>query len=175
MSPATGHFGAVIDTREADSLIGSLLRKTSDLREWFWDRLDPLVTDFFEAQFETEGAEGGHRWKPIAPLTRQLRARSGHGLAGSSAVLQDTLGMRRDFEHASGTGFRKVQPKEYRRGVVSEVAALQQEGWTSRSVFGQMRKAPVQVPARPIVPEDFPQSILKTWVRDYTRYLVTGS
>jgi len=162
---------ARIDDREFQRLFRAMDRKLKDLREFFHDEIDPTVTDFFEQQFETRGDFGGSPWEPIRPLTQQLRERAGHGRGGSSAILWDTGGMRRDFLNATGTGFRRVERKEYSRGAVSEVAALHQTGWTATTIFGQPRRKPVKVPARPVVPDDMPRTLIDQWCSKMTAWL----
>ena len=156
--------------------MADLGHKTSDWTEFFSFHVDPGVTEAFTKQFETEGEHlTGQRWAPIASLTEQLRARPGHGLAGPRAILRDTDQMRRSLVHATNEGFRRITPQEYHRGILSPVAALHQTGWTTRSIFGRPRRNPpeVKVPARPIVPENIPTSIVEKWLASYVRYLET--
>ena len=163
-------IGVQIDLSQVEKLLADLGHKVSDLREFFYDVVDPSVTEMMEKQFKTEGAHLGKKWRPIASLTLKLRSRRGHG-HGGSRILWDQGMLRRDWLYATGSGFRSVKPQEYRRGVLSLVAALHQEGWTSRSVFGQPRRKPVRVPARPQIPDEMPKSIVDQWVKSYVGYL----
>lgn len=163
-----------VDSQEADHLLTSIGQRAADLRPFFHDFLDPEVTEFFEKQFESQGAHGGAKWAPIKPLTVALRSRPGHGFRGPTAILVDTDQMRREFVHAGGLGLRVIKPKEYRRGVTSGPAQFHQEGWTARSIFGIPRKVTVKVPARPIVPKEIPRSILSAWEAGYKRFLEWG-
>ncbi len=174
MEPRGSISGGRIDLSQVERLLADLGHKTSDLTEFFTRSVDPNVTEAFTKQFETEGQFlSGKRWAGIAPLTVQLRARPGHGFAGPKAILRDTDQMRRSLVHATNEGFRKIRPQEYERGILSPVAALHQTGWTSRSIFGRPRRRPVKVPARPIVPEEVPKSIVEQWLASYVRYLET--
>ncbi len=168
-------LGSGVDDAQFRRLLEDLIRKTGDAREFFYNTVDPSITRFFERQFETSGAEGGETWAPIASLTQKLRSRRGHGHAGGTKPLWDTGQLRRDYVHATGAGFRKVDRREYQRGVVSLVAALQQTGWTSRSVFGQARKTPKKVPARKVVPSPMPRKLVDEWTAGLVRRLESGA
>jgi len=159
------------DDQELQRMLRALGKKLGDLREFFHDELDPTVTEYFREQFASRGAHGGVPWAPLQPLTLKLRARAGHGRGGPDAILWDKGMMRRDFLNATGTGFRRVKKDSYQRGAISEVAALHQRGWTSRSVFGQPRRTAVKVPARPVVVEDLPRPLTEQWGSAMARWL----
>ena len=164
-------MGAEFDDSDLRRMLNRLEKKLGDLRPFFYDEVDRTVTDFFTKQFETKGEHGGARWAPLAPLTLKLRARAGHGRGGAGAILWDLGAMRLDFLNATGTGFRRVTKIEYQRGAINEVAALHQTGWMSQSVFGQPRRRPVRVPARPVVPETLPRSLTDQWTSRLTTWL----
>ena len=161
-------MGTTVTLTRARKLLDDVESKARDLRPWFHNHLDPDVTEFLRKQFETKGRWGGIPWAPLSQLTQQLRSRSGHGFGGP---LRDTDGMYRRFTHSGGLGLRVIKQNEYRRGVVDDVAWRHQEGWTSRTIFGVPRATPVQVPARPVIPDPMPDHVVGMWEKSYADWV----
>lgn len=164
-------MGTSVNVLPAMKVIKEVEMAARDMRPWFTSYLDPEVTKFYQKQFETEGRFGGVPWAPLAKLTNELRQRRGHGFGG---ILRDTDDMYRKFTHSGGLGLRVIKSNEYRRGVVDDKAWRHQEGWESRQIFGVPRKVPVQVPARPILPDEMPLAIIGKWEKSMALYIERG-
>jgi len=171
MPNPTSIGSSIVNTEQLDRILLRLKKKVKDLRGFYYDQVDPLITRFFVRQFDTQGAEGGERWEPLTSVTIALKSRRGHGLRGPATIGSDSDGMRRAFTHPGGLGFRRIDRDEYARGVIDDKAWRMQEGWKSTSIFGIPRVSPpvVNVPARPPVPREMPKSIIAEFERRLLR------
>jgi hypothetical protein len=159
--PPLVQLGVSVDISAVDKMLVKLGSKTTDLRPVFHDVIDPSVSKFFERQFETEGGEGGQKWKQLSALTKKLRTRSGHGRGG---ILRDTNTMWSSFISGFGPmSVRRVERQEMERGSRDRKAYLHQTGWKTSTIFGRKRKKSIRVPARPIVPKTMPPSLVTMW------------
>jgi hypothetical protein len=157
----TLQLGVSVDISAVERMLVKLSSKTVDLRPVFHDVINPSVTKFFERQFDTEGAEGGAKWRKLSDLTRRLRTRSGHGRGG---ILRDTNVMWSSFVKGYGPmAIQRIERQEMERGSRDRKAALHQTGWKTSTVFGRKRQKPVRVPARPIVPKTMPAPLVTMW------------
>lgn len=169
-------IGATVQMEEAATLIDKILAKTADIRPVLDGPVDRSVTAFFERQFKTEGAFGGDRWKPLAPLTIHMKSQRGRGRAGPSRVLQDTRSMYGSFtKRGSPMGVRVVQPLQLIRGSRDENAVRAQEGWKTNKIFGRPRKMTKVVAPRMIVPRNMPAPVTRAWEGMIEAYITEGS
>lgn len=158
MSPRRKGVRVDVDTFAAETFFKRLKANIVDLSDFFRGPLDRSVTDFFQAQFETEGAHGGTPWAPLAPLSHAMRDRAGQGRGG---IGRDSSGLWAAFTKGSGPGaIRNVGPQSYERGSDLPHAQWFHGGWKI-TVFGQDTDR--TAPARPIIPDPLPSFLVEEW------------
>lgn len=191
--------GAVLTVKELNALLQDVGTKVQNLRPVFV-RIDRDIDRELREQFATRGAHFGTPWAPLSPATPEVRIRrrmvseraraKARSNAGADTPLIDTGAMYASFTKPGAPfSLRVIDALSYRRGSSYSVdgvpvAALMQEGFlsTMKPVWGKTgevrfikRAAPKQVPARPIIPENFPAPVMKAWEGYITQYLENGT
>jgi hypothetical protein len=160
-----------IDVSGAVARLSEVMKAAHDLSPVFAGPINQSLNEVFIKQFQTEGAYGGKKWAPLAPVTRKLRQRRGHGRGG---ILRDTNKLWASFTKL-GLGpdaVKIVRPDSLTRGSTVIYAEPHQTGFTSRTfvVINKLgnpvalrRKVPKKIPARPIIPETMPSTVVQSW------------
>lgn len=129
------------------------------------------VNDLLVEQFKTEGAVGGKKWAPLAPVTVRLRKRRGHGRGG---ILRDTNPLWASLTKL-GLGpdaVKRVTNSTLERGTTVPYARWHQTGYMSKTfvildALGEpiplFRPIPKKIPARPPVPDPVPRKYITIW------------
>jgi hypothetical protein len=162
-----------IDTSQLEQIDG----KAADLRPFFIEELQPLVTEFLTRRFDTGGAFGGAPWSPLAEATLALRKRPGHGRGG---IGRDTGRMWASWVKSVGAtaapgGVLKITKDRYERGSslkqslffhygiesVTKPVQIEDKSGGARWIFVR-RKVPKRIPPRYIVPDVLPAEFLDT-------------
>jgi hypothetical protein len=165
-----------IDLSKALPLLQAEQVLAADLTRVFRGPIDALLTDFFQRQFDTQGAAGGTPWASVSPLTSKLRKRSGHGHEGPTAVLRDTNVLWGSYVKAGGPdSIRVIEPQFYSRGSAVPYAAAHQQMRLVTTLFGRRLREPKTVPARPVVPERLPDDVMQGVTDAVVRHLETGN
>lgn len=166
--------GVTVDLSAVESLLDSLKHAMTDLTPVFRGPIDASVTNFFRAQFDTEGKTGGTPWARLSPVTIAMKEGNGRGRAGADTVGRDTNRLWASLTKSGAPmGIRVITPKEYRRGTRVHYARWFHEGYTQRSIFGRaFRQGSLKVPPRPLVPESFPAPIVRAWEGMIARHVV---
>lgn len=167
------------------SKLSGISDRAENLTPVWLDEVQPLVTDFIQRQFATEGAYGGKKWAPLAPATVALRQRPGHGRGG---IGRDTNRLWASLVKSGGSsasvgGLLVIGPQTYERGSSLPYAQWFAGGYTSktRPVYtGQkwifLRRAePKKIPARPIFPDPLPAELVTNITDAVRRYIVGGA
>jgi hypothetical protein len=127
----------------------------------FETRVIPLLAEFFEDQFATEGSAGGEPWEPLKPTTLMRKKQLGFadkGILRRKDKLYDALTSRE-----RGTTGRRIQinQKGLRMIVTLKYGALHQEG----SPGGR-------IPARVLVPDPMPDEFMGKLRKMISGYLL---
>lgn len=135
--------------------------------------VDSLVRGMFAEVWATAGASIDAVWAPLSALTLALKARANRAGMGP---LKFSQALYRSFTvRSSPDGIRDVQPLAYTFGSRVPYAALLNEGWTATTIFGRLRKQPVEVPGRRIVPDPVPATVLEQITGVLADYIVSGT
>jgi hypothetical protein len=110
-----------------------------DLRT-FWPLLVPVFIGWLGAQFSTEGGWGGQTWAPLSP---QYAVWKGTHYPGRTILIRDGA-----LRRAASEPRREATPRTLTLWIDDDVAGYHQDG-TDR------------MPARPLIPENLPQSALR--------------
>lgn len=176
-------FGAVLRTKQAETMLKQIGVKATDLRAVFRGPIATSLAGHMKQQFETRGAHFGTPWPPLSTTTILLRtkvtgpskarrsvSRAGRAKAGFAMPMQDsrrlffTLTRRSDPE-----AIRVYRPLQMFWGSKLPYAGIHQEEHTTR-MFG---KGPLlSVPARPTVPDVMPIMIQETWAQMIATHVV---
>lgn len=145
--------------------------RADDLRPVWLRDIQPLVTDFLSQRFDSEGAFEGAKWADLAPVTIELRKRPGHGRGG---IGRDTGRMWASWVKSAGSapapgGVLVIEKNRYERGSTLPQSLWFTQGIDSTHVPLQTKKGWVFVrrkvtkrtPARPILPDPLPLSLLE--------------
>jgi phage gpG-like protein len=149
-----------VDIRDAFARLGRVLAASRNLQPVLAGPVNESVNEFFVRQFDSEGAYGGEKWKPLSPLSLKLRQRRGHGRGG---ILHDTGRMWASLTKL-GLGpdaIRRVTAQSLERGTSVPYAISHQKGFKTR-IFGRGRKR--KVPKRVIIPDPMPSRVVEGWV-----------
>lgn len=160
--------------------------RANDLRPVWIRDVQPLVTAFLTEQFDSEGAAGGAKWAPLSPATLELRKRPGHGRGG---IGRDTGVMWASFVKSAGSspapgGVLVIEPQRYERGSsvpqalffndgtesTTKPVQIEDKSGATRWVFVH-RKEPKQIPARQIIPDVLPASLIEAVELSVAAYL----
>lgn len=154
----------------------AIVDAATNLEPVFAGPINQSLNDVFVKQFETEGAAYGTKWRKLAPITVELRKRRGHGRGG---ILHDVGPLWASFTKL-GLGpnaYKKVGKQSLERGSTLPYGKYHQTGYPSKTfvVLGGKgrntypvplrRKTPINIPARPIIPDPFPSSVTDSWAR----------
>ena len=180
---------AIGHTIDAKKLQGPQDR-VSDLRPVWINDVQPLVTEYLTQRFDSQGAHLGTPWAPHAPATIELRKRPGHGRGG---IGRDTNRMWASFVKSAGSspapgGVLRIEPTRYERGSSVPHALFFQLGYKSKTKPVQYRdsksgalkwtfvrrQAPKQIPARPIITDPLPPSLVEAIELSVAAYLSGG-
>ena len=168
-----------IDLDEVLAFTEGAEERLGDLTPYWEAAADPLIREFYEAVWASDGAiANGEPWAPLSDTTLALKARRGRadmGLLRDSDRLYDSLTKRGD-----AGSLRLVSPDAFFLGtaVTNEGApypSFLQRGWTMRSIFGRELAEPRNVPARPFVPESLPDTFADAIARTMRAYIATGA
>lgn len=178
----------IVDVTGALTHLNFWMKAAADLRPVLAGPINKSVDTLFIRRFETEGSYGGVRWRALAPASLRLRQLPGHGRGG---IGRDTNRMWASLTKG-GNGpeaIKEVTPLSLLRGTNVRTgkgfpyAIAFSGGYLSKTfvVFDKMghpvplfRKKPKRIPARPIVPDQIPSELLRSWERMITDF-VTGA
>jgi len=178
-------------THEVDpSKLVGIKDRLADLRPAWIEDVQPIITDFLTKRFETEGAYmTGAKWAPLAPASKELRARPGHGRGG---IGRDTNAMWASFVKSAGStaapnGILLIDEERYERGSSLKWAQWFHRGYNStrkpvlvRDKDGNKkwifvkRAAAKRIPARPIIPDPLPAELVEQVESALMRYVSGG-
>jgi hypothetical protein len=171
-----------VNVQSALQRLQVLVNNAENLGPVFAGPINQSLNEVFVRQFETEGAAYGTKWRKLSPATLQLRKRRGHGRGG---ILRDTGVLWASFTKM-GLGphaIKNVTPTSIERGSTLPYGKYHQTGYESktfvvtggkgRNIYpvALKRKHPIQVPARPIIPDPFPgslgrgQKVVNSWAQ----------
>lgn len=190
---------ARIESAEVEKAIGEIVDRAADFRPVFRGPIDALSTEILRQQFESRGAAlTGARWAPLSPTTIALRTRRvrvnstsgraskrgdawastnrvGQARFGFAEPLRNTGRLFASFVKPGGPeGVRVIEPLEYVRGSRVRYAALHQTGFMISRIFGRPLRAPVRVPARPILPDRLPDAVTNRYEQALLAYWLEG-
>lgn len=134
----------VLGLQELERMTDGMRLRSADLRP-AWLKIDKRMSSFFRSQFETSGAKGGERWKPLAPETKRQRLRSGGNRGGVDRPLWDFGRLKRSLQAPGPESIRVIKRQLYERGSAVPYAAAH--------------------PDRPIIPDPFPGYMLRAFMR----------
>lgn len=110
MPVSTGTVVSVEGLESAVALLAAITARVADMSPV----LNGSISDLSEAFFLNTIANEGPGWKPLAPLTLQMRERAGHGLGG---IGYDTGVMFMSLMNAEAPGaWKVVTPNSLERG-----------------------------------------------------------
>lgn len=176
------HAHIEIDT----SRLRGVSDRATDLRKAWMFGVQPIVTEFLQRRFQTEGAYLGEKWAALAPATVALRSQSGRGRGG---IGRDTNRLWASLVKSAGAsaapeGVLDIGPTTYERGTTVPYARFFAGGYTSKTVPVQtakgwrfVRRKPENfkhVPARPIFPDPMPKQLTESVEAVLKRYIVGG-
>lgn len=160
--------------------------RASNLTPVWVDDVQPIVTDFLLQRFASEGAYGGAKWAPHAPVTKELRKGAGRGRGG---IGRDTNRLWASLVKSAGTsaapgGLLAITPTRYERGSALPYAAPFAGGYNSthRPVRGKgkdgkpgwvflRRASPKHIAGRPIFPDPVPPEFITQVATAVRRYI----
>ncbi len=144
-------------------------KRAANLRPVLAGAVMNSVLEFYRAQFQTEGAEGGQPWEPLTPFTIGAKGtRSGMG------ILQFQRSMWASFTKRSGpSSFQKATRDSLEVGSLDRKAVFHQEGFTVRQIFGHATNA-IFVRPRKIVPDEIPTRWVDRWDSLILKYIEGG-
>ncbi len=143
-----------VNAGPALALIARVRAAAADFRRVWVDTARPLLSRFFQRQFETAGAEGGHAWAPLTPATLAYKARFGRAAMGP---LRFENHMWASLVNAPAPmGIEEIAPDRYVRGTADPKAARHQHGFTVRHWGRVVFKTPRVVPPRILAPDTLP-------------------
>lgn len=175
---------AVIITHTIDTskLTGPPERAGHLMPVWL-DEVQPLITEYLEARFDTEGTwMGGTAWAPHAPATVELRKRPGHGRGG---IGRDVGTMWASFVKSAGAmaapgGVLHMTDTTYERGSSLPQALWFHRGYKSTHAPARLedgtwvfrrRRVPKQIVGRPIIQDPLPRTIVTLVEEAVARYV----
>lgn len=129
----------------------------ADLRN-VWRIIDKSLHVFFRRQFETGGAAGGVKWRPLLPRTQRYRPRPGGNRGGVNRPLWDTGRLKASLQSPGPESVRVFQRLRYERGSQVPYSLYHQTGQG--------------VPARPIIPDPWPAYKVRAWMRIVEAHLL---
>lgn len=161
-----------LDTAPAKQRLAQLGAVLSDFQPFWNDVLDPNVTEKFQQQFGTFGANGGTPWAPLRPATLEYKARYSRQDMG---ILRFFDVLFRAWTVPGGQGsIRVLTPASYTRGVSGGAvpyAIFHQTGWLA-SRWGRVQfRTPHEVPARPVLPDPVPQAWIEEWAELFQAWI----
>lgn len=153
----------VLNLPQVQGDIAAMEQRARDFRPAFrlFDRRS--AEPFLRRQFETAGAHGGTRWRPLAASTvrsRERNNRSGNR-GGVGRPLWDSGELKASLDSGGGFALRSFQPREYARGTRLPRGAFHQAGTR-------------HIPARVIIPDPWPGFLQRQWDRTADRWLTLG-
>lgn len=163
-----GFSGTTIDIRPKGFFI-NLKRSLVDLTPFFDGPIDASVVQFFTRQFASSGKVGGQPWAPLRPATLALKRRRGRENMG---ILRDSNRLWASLTKRAGPQVVKnVTLDSYERGTSDVKAVFHQEGFTQTHIFGRLRRHPLTVKPRVIVPDPLPNALVTSWEKLLVRYI----
>ncbi len=145
----------VLGNREAIDALRRAKRVVGDLRP-YWRQIDKHVSSLFRRQFATQGAMLTTPWRPLQDSTLRARQRPGHGRGG---ILRDTNRLWGPLTKGRGPeAIRSIERLRYERGTSVPYAIYHQFG-----VYDQ--SGTLIMPQRKIIPDAFPASVERVWLR----------
>jgi hypothetical protein len=175
--------GVAVELGEFERLILALGTRSRDVSRWFRFVLDPDLSARIRRQFETRGRALGSPWARLSPTTIELRGvrrkgllvpKPGRARAGLATPMRDTNRLYAAWTKAQGPeSIRVIGPTSYERGVTVPYAAAQAYG-IARGRHQMFGRPGGGVPARPVLPKNFPRPVLAAWEGSLARYLETG-
>lgn len=184
---------ATVNLAGALQELSALERAFKDVSPVFRGPIDQITTAALLEQFQSRGAHlNGAPWKPLSITTIHLRtrvvrrrtragvvarttSRVGRARAGFTAPLQDTNRLWASLvKSGAPEGLRLISPSSYERGTRVRYAAGHQTGFTITTMFGRPLKAPIHVPARPLVPTNLPAALVGQYELALLKYLQDG-
>lgn len=176
----------VVDVRGALTRLREVAAAAQDLSPVFGGPINQSLDEVFKAQFESEGAAYGTKWQSLASVTVALRKRRGHGRGG---ILRDTnrlwasltkLGLGPDAFKDVGThslerGSTVPYGKWHQTGFESKTFVVTKGKGSAITFVALHRKTPVKVPARPFIPDPFPDKIVDRWVDMITEFITNAN
>lgn len=185
---------ATVNLAGALTPLSALERAFKDVSPVFHGPIDMITTAALLAQFATSGRRlNGTPWKPLSLTTIQLRTRVvrrrtaagvvarttnrvGQARAGFTTPLRNTNRLWASLVKSGGPeGLRVITPSSYERGTRVRYAAGHQTGYTITQMFGRALKAPIRVPARPLVPENLPLDLVGEYEQALLAWLQDGA
>jgi hypothetical protein len=160
----------ILGKEQALAVIGGIGRRAGNLAPFFSGPFDASVLQFFRRQFDSAGRAGGEPWAPLRPMTLALKQRFHRGSMGVLRF-ENRLWASLTKRIGPDTVFH-VGPTSYERGTSVPWAALHQRGFVVTSVFGKPRRYPRRVPARKLVPDQMPGSLVKAWQSLAVKYVM---
>lgn len=168
-------LSAEIDIRQGLNAVERFALKAADLSPYFNGPVDSFVRQFFSRQFASDGRAGGTPWAPLRPATVRMKQQFGPAKDGADAIGRNTLELMRSLTMRSHPrGVLRITPKTYERGTSLERARWMQEGFVQTRIFGNPRKFPRRVPARPLVPDTMPRPFITAIERGLVNFMVRG-
>jgi hypothetical protein len=178
-------LGVTVDLREMTRALSGAAAAAGDLRPVFRGAIAPSIAGNLEQQFVSRGAWLGTPWPRLSQTTIRLRTRTvtrrggakattsrvGRARAGFTIPMQDTrrlFGSLVRLSHPEGV--RAYEPERLTWGTTLPYAALHhREGGFPTRLFG---RGPVrQVPARPVIPAEWPSSLMAIWAGQISAHL----
>ena len=132
-----------------------------------YERLSSDIFKFFKKRFDTSGRYGGKPWQRKAPATIQN--------SRSTKPLINTRRLERSFTKRGGDNLLRATDDSLEVGSRLDYAAYHQAGFRQKTVFGTLRKNPITVPPRPILPQRVPQRDGQNWGGQLMEYITTGT
>ena len=162
--------------------LAGLSDRARDLSPVLGGTVNQLVDEMYRRQFATQGAFGGRRWAKLAPITRAIRATRGRGRGG---ILRDTGRLWASLTKGGGPpdGVKRVTATSLERDTAVPYARFVDSGYLSTTFVllgqdGQViplhRRAPKQIPARPITPDPVPNVIVRRWEQAIAQFIAGG-
>lgn len=149
----------ILDDTRGEQRIARLRGRFARLSEVLEGPVRDLMTDFFEAQFETEGEAGGEPWADLKPATLAIKSRLGFADKG---ILERTGRLRGGLASGELLRYRITGRSKISFRVSDRVAATHQQGLAK------------MVP-RPLLPDEMPKEFMDQLRNIVRGFLIEGS
>lgn len=148
------------DMTEALAALNRIGIEIRDLKNFFLEEIDPMMTEFFREQFATAGSAGGAPWPQNKPSTRNDKIFRGAQLE----VMRDSDRLMDSYiDPENRDAIREIGPQRYARGSRVEYADIHQDWFTITKWGNVLFDQPIEVPPRQVVPERMPVEFTDQW------------